>query len=184
MQTFRMEDFQPGRERGSNLARDSQETTIFTPIRIKTSPPASCAHLPNFLPKKLPPVIPRTAAIIVTTRTVAEDRAIFPPDSSAIASDTPTAAASTLVATAARRRCFKSERSTFDSPSLRKTPAIIVPPMYRRRAIPIYEAYLYILQNKELNSYFNELKNRGLKFIESKKYNMLNTELQDLNTNE
>ncbi|MBR1984318.1 MAG: hypothetical protein IKA31_01115 [Clostridia bacterium] len=33
------------------------------------------------------------------------------------------------------------------------------------------EAYLYVLQNNELNSYFNELKNRGLKFIESKKYN-------------
>lgn len=33
------------------------------------------------------------------------------------------------------------------------------------------EAYLYILQNNELNSYFNELKNNGLKFIESKKYN-------------
>lgn len=32
------------------------------------------------------------------------------------------------------------------------------------------EAYLYILQNNELNSYFNELKNNGLKFIEGTKY--------------
>lgn len=43
---------------------------------------------------------------------------------------------------------------------------------YNEAFVLCNEAYLYILQNKELNSYFNELKNRGLKFIESKKYNM------------